>query len=256
VGDKQVALHHHAGLVFHLAFHHVAVHALAGIVVVAQRLMQAMPHLAGDYGSGDELAVGMLLAGAGAAAMVLEDGKVVDAVIEAQRVIALLEYGEDSGHLGVGHQRHATGVIGILDDDFVKSETLHRAPQMLQAAGGLDQAGERGVFVGHNANRPRLAAIGGIARKFHRRFIFISRAEGASLHIPGDIHHRGSMGRQVLGALGAFGGDDDPFFGEEVLSQLWHRGPAILYRQIKARGAAACRLLSWCDAAAVADVEF
>jgi hypothetical protein len=33
------------------------------------------------------------------------------------------------------------------------------------------------------------------------------------------------VGSQFLGALGALGGNDDPLFGEEVLSQLRHGDP-------------------------------
>jgi hypothetical protein len=51
------------------------------VVVVAQRFVQAMPHLAGNDGSRDELGVRMLQAGPGIGAVILENGDVVDALI-------------------------------------------------------------------------------------------------------------------------------------------------------------------------------
>ena len=54
-----------ASLVFDLALDHVAEHALAHIVIVAQRLEQSVPHLAWDDRRRDQLRMGMLQARSG-----------------------------------------------------------------------------------------------------------------------------------------------------------------------------------------------
>ncbi len=212
------------GLVGDFPFHHMAEHALSGIVIMAPGLVQPMPYLAWDHRGCDELGMGMLQTGTGIDAVVLEDGDVIDAGIDTQRVIAFLIDAKDAGHMRIGQHRNAGGVVRTVNNDFVKSEAIDATPPVLLVPGGLDFAGKCGELVGDDSYHPGLARIRRKPRDFRRGLALVARAEGAGFH-KGWHRLRWPMGGQLLGALGAFGGDDDPLLGKEILAQLWHGSP-------------------------------
>src|SRR5580698_4231308 len=104
---------------------------------MAQSLVQAMPDLAWDHGGCNDLGMWMLQAGPGVEAVVLEDGYVVDPAVHTEQGVALLIDAENAGHLFVRQKSHATGVVGTIDNDFVKAEALNAPPNVLLAAGRL-----------------------------------------------------------------------------------------------------------------------
>jgi hypothetical protein len=81
-GEK-FALQNDAGLILKFALHHVAEHAFATIVIVAQSFVEAMTDLAGNHGCGDNLRMWVLQARARVNAVVFENRDVRDAMIGA-----------------------------------------------------------------------------------------------------------------------------------------------------------------------------
>ena len=69
----------------------------------------------------------MLKARAGVDAVILEDGNVGDARVEAELVIARFVGAQDIRDVGIGHQRHRLRVVRRLDDHVVHTEALDRA---------------------------------------------------------------------------------------------------------------------------------
>ncbi len=96
-----------ARLLVDFPFYHMAEHAFSVVIVVAQRLVQPMPNLAGNHRGRYELGMRMLQAGAGIEAVVLEDGHVVDAAVHAEAGVAFLVDAQNAGHLFIRQQSHA-----------------------------------------------------------------------------------------------------------------------------------------------------
>ncbi len=165
----------------------------------------------------------MLHTGAGIGAVVLENRDVVHPVVHAERVVALLIDAQDVRHMRIGQQAHVTGMVGTVDNDLMKTEPLDAAPQMLQAARGLDVTRQSGKLVGNHAHRPGLA-VRGVAQHLAWRFAFVPRTEWTTFQKRREGLHR-AMHCQVLRPLRALGGDDDPFLGKEILAKFRHPSP-------------------------------
>src|SRR5208283_615810 len=102
-----------------------------------------------------------------------------------------------------------------------EAEALDASPEVLQTAGGLGRTVERGELVRNDSHRPGLAGAGWKPHDLGRGFALVAGAEWTAFQ---ERRHRlwGPMCGQLLGALG---GDDDPFLGEEILAQLRHGNP-------------------------------
>src|SRR5580704_14278162 len=148
---------------------------------MAQSLVQAMPHLARDHGSRNQLAVWMLQAGPGIHTVILENRDVVDTVVGTQQIVAFFEDAQYPGDLHVRQQSHAGGVVRSVNDYFVEAEALNPPPGMLQAAGGLDVTGKRRKFVGDHSYRPEIATIRRKSRDLRRGLALVAWAERATL---------------------------------------------------------------------------
>jgi len=77
----------------------------------------------------------VLQAGACIDAVILKNRNVVDTVLHAQQGVSFFVHAQNLGHLFIGQQRHAAGVVRAIDDHFVKAETSDTASQPLHAAG-------------------------------------------------------------------------------------------------------------------------
>ncbi len=214
-GHRALALEDDARLVFHLTRHHLAEHAFPHVVIVAQRLVQAVPHLAWDYRRRNQLRVRMLQARPRIHSVILENRNVIHSMIEAQRVVALFIDAQNAGHIRIGQQSHVPGVVRTVDDHFVKAEPGYAPPQVLQAARGLHLTRQRRELVWDHAHFPTLSTRR-IPQHFLRRLAFIARTKWTILDKRGH-RLRCTMRGQLLGPLGPFRGNDDPFLGEEVL---------------------------------------
>src|SRR5580700_4212430 len=95
----------------------------------------------------------------------------------------------------------------------------------MDGARGRDFAGEGGELVGDDANLTGTVAVWQ-AEDFGWRLILVPGTEWAVLG-EGRQFPRGTVHDQLLRTLGAFGGDDDPFLGEEILSQFWHSAGSL-----------------------------
>ena len=184
---------------------------------MAQSLNQSMTHLTRDYGSGDQLGMRMLQAGPCIRTVIFENRDVVDPLVGTERVVSFLVDSQNFAHVLVRQKSHATGVVRPVNNHFVKAKTIDAAPQMLQTAGRLHFTGERGEFIGNHSHRPGFPFICGKARHLRRCLIFVSGTERASLHKGWHDLCR-SMCCQLFRTFGALGGNNDPFFGEEILA--------------------------------------
>ena len=79
----------------------------------------------------------MRLARSGVGAVVLENGNVIDAMVEAERVVALLIDAQDRGKSSSLSSAMHARMVGTVDNDLVKSKAVDAAAQMLEIARGL-----------------------------------------------------------------------------------------------------------------------
>jgi hypothetical protein len=97
---------------------------------------------------------------------------------------------------------------------------------MLQASCGLQVAGKRRELVWNDTYLPRFAVVRGMPRDLGRGRALVPGAEGAGFDKRRRLV-RGPMSRQIFGTAGAFGGNDNPFLSEKILSQLRQRRPPV-----------------------------
>ena len=116
---------------------------------------------------------------------------------------------------------HAARVVGAVHDYLVEAEPADTPPQVLQAANWLHVARKGGKFVRKDPHLPR-PSISRMAHDLRGSLDFVSRTERARLHKCRHLLRR-TVHRQFLRALGPLGRDDDPLFGEKVLTQFRHR---------------------------------
>ena len=191
IATKRSLLSTIAGLVLHLALHHVAEHAFAHIVIVPQRLKQAVANLAGNHRRRNQLRMRMLHTGSRIGPMILENRNVAYPMVQCSAFIPLPIDSQNAGHMRIRHhcpmQREWSGLSMI---DFMKTKTFDAPPQMLQAAGGLHIARQRRKLVGDHADHPGLAAAGRSAAP-HSALAFIPRTKRATFHKRRDrLRHR------------------------------------------------------------------
>jgi hypothetical protein len=132
-----------------------------------------MADLVGDDGRGDQLRVRMLEARARIRTVLLDDGHMGDARIEAQLVAAGFVGAKDVGDVRVGYDRHRLRVVGRFDDHIMHAEALDAAARAVGGRRGRDLARKGGELVGNDADFPRAVAVWE-AQNFRRRLILIA----------------------------------------------------------------------------------
>ncbi len=166
----------------------------------------------------------MLQAGSGVDAMVLENGDMGDAGIEAQRVVARLVRPQHIGQVLIFHQGSRLRVVGSVDDHIMHAEPLNVSAGAVYGANGFDIARQGRELVGHHPYSPGATAPGGYTKNLGRSFLFIARTERTGIYPRRDGFWR-SMRSQFFRTLGAFRGDNHPFLGEIILPKLGHMIP-------------------------------
>src|SRR5437762_2428891 len=91
---EMLRAHHDARVLIDFFSDHLAEDAFAELIVVPQRLEHAIAHLVRDHWRGNELRMGMFQARSCCGAVVLEDGDLRNARVQADLVIPLLVYGQ------------------------------------------------------------------------------------------------------------------------------------------------------------------
>jgi hypothetical protein len=168
---------------------------------------------------GDQLRVRMLQAGASIGSVILEDGDLGDAWIEAELVMTDLINTKDVSHLRIWHHRHGQGVIGRLHDDVVLSESAHRPARPMDGALGQGIGRECRKLVRDHARLPSVSV--GQAQDLWRRLARVAGAE-RTLFRKRNSRFGFAMHGHLIGTLGAFGGNHDPLFGHEILAEFRH----------------------------------
>ena len=171
-------------------------------------------------GRGDHLGVGVFQGRPGRLAVVLENGHLLDARVRGSEFEAVEVGLDDEFDLTVLEEGRRLAVVRRLHDHFVDADARHGAANPHDRAPPLAFVNEGGELVGRHPDLPALPVGNHIG--FRGCHLFIAGAEGA-FGVEGRefLPIRLALG-ELVRALGALRGDDDPFTGKEIVAKLGH----------------------------------
>ena len=85
----------------------------------------------------NQLRVRMLQASSGIGAVILENGDMRDARVEAQGVVPRLVDPQQISDVNIRHAGDGMRVVGRIDDHVMNAETAHAAPGTMNSTDGL-----------------------------------------------------------------------------------------------------------------------
>src|SRR5579859_1353479 len=163
---------------------------------------------------------------AGGFSVIFEDEYVAEAlvVLEVEHAVAVTP--EDVFHRALAERGQRGGVIGRLDDHFVRADAVHLVEKTFALAPEIAFDAKRRKFIGNHAHAPAgrvgAAVRAAVDKNFRRRFCFVARTEGAILAIG---RERDAFAQEVVGAFSALGGNNYPAAGDWVFTKLRQRTP-------------------------------
>src|SRR5213594_2236475 len=221
-GDEHLVLRDDSLLLLLLCLHDVAPDARApGRLVVSRRRGGLLHDSPGDNRGRDELGVRVGLGGARFLSVVLEDQDVLEPLVPSKVDVPLLVRREDLLDLKVAEVGEVRVAVGRLHDDLVGADPVYGLEQLVDPPVDLPLDLEGGVLVRHAPDPPARRVRGSVLavrEDLRRRHVLVAVAERALLG-------RGQPARslELLGALRADRGEDDPGVSDVVLSELRHR---------------------------------
>ena len=208
-------LQHHPLLLGKLLREHVAEDAALLVGEVPARRRQLGGEGLGDERQRDQLRVGVVEGRARGRAMVLEDDHRLQPHVARQVRRALLPGAQHALDLCRRQARQGGEVIAGLDHHLVGAHARHAVEEAVAGARHLDLGAQRGIAVGHHAQRPGAA----LAPRQHlgRGHLFVPHAKGADAL----VRFRGPA-QESARAIGALGRDDHPPARDGVSAELRH----------------------------------
>ncbi len=207
-----------------LLLDHVAVDAAASVVEELQGAGHLLPDRDRHDRRDDELAVGVLQAGAGGGADVLEEHAVDQPRVLLQVDQAVAVGPEDLADIVLGEAGHADVVARALDDDLVGADARHLVVDPLAPLVQVPLDLQGGELVGHDPDAPA-GPVGArpavaIGEDLGRGLVLLPLAEGAEP----PLGLRLRLALEVVRPLRPLVRDDHPATDDRVLTQLGHDG--------------------------------
>src|SRR5216684_3062388 len=162
---------------------------------------------------------------AGSFPVILENQNVTETLVILQVQHAITITPEDVLHGAFGQGGERRKMVGRLDNDFMRADSVHLVKETFSFAVQFAFDAQGGKFVWHNPDAPArrvwASAVPSVDENFRRSSSFIAHAEGAILLFSRDD----ALPEEIVRPLSSFRRNDHPSARDRVLTQLRQSNP-------------------------------